>query len=53
MKKIALSVIAATMLLSNVAFAATKTSDTNTVQNSTVSSATQNNVYHVDSTDPH
>jgi len=53
MKKILLTVIATTMLLSNVAFASTKTTHTNSTENSTVSSVNQNNVYHVDTLDPY
>jgi len=53
MKKILLGVIATSMLLTNVAFASTKTIYTNTAENSTVSSVTQNSVYHLNSTDPH
>ena len=47
MKKIVLAVIATSMLLTNVAFASTKTTHTNSAKNSTVSSVTQNNVYHL------
>lgn len=53
MKKIILTVIATSMLLSNVAFASTKTTNTNTGKNSTVSSVKQNSMYHLNSTDPH
>ena len=53
MKKILLTVIATTMLLSNVAFASTKTTHANSTKNSTVSSVKQNNVYHLDTLDPH
>lgn len=49
MKKIILAVIATSMLLTNVAFASTKTTHKNT--NST--KVTQNNVYSVNSIDPH
>jgi hypothetical protein len=52
MKKIILAVLIGTMILSNVAMASAKTIHTNTVKNSTVSSANPSNVYHVDSTDP-
>ncbi|WP_238917280.1 hypothetical protein [Clostridium sp. YIM B02555] len=52
MKKIVLTVIAVSMLLTNVAFASTSTEKAN-VKNSTISSVTQNNMYHLDSTDPH
>ena len=52
MKKIILGVIATSMLLTNVAFASTKTSHTNSTKNSTVSSVNQNNVYHLYSQDP-
>ena len=53
MKKILLIVIATTMLLSNVAFASTKTTHTNSTENITMSSVKQNNVYHLDTLDPH
>lgn len=49
MKKIILTVLATSMLLTNVAFASTKTTPTN----STVSSVNQNNIYHIDTLDPH
>jgi hypothetical protein len=49
MKKIILVAIATSMLLTNVAFASTKTTHKNT--NST--KVTQNNVYHLNSIDPH
>ncbi|EHJ01913.1 hypothetical protein CDLVIII_5435 [Clostridium sp. DL-VIII] len=48
MKKIVLAVIAMSMLLTNVAFASTKTTHT---KNNTVSSMTQNNMYHLDTYD--
>jgi uncharacterized low-complexity protein len=41
MKKIILAAIAGAMLLSNVAFATTQTSDENIVKNHTVSSSSQ------------
>jgi len=53
MKKILLTVIATTMLLSNVAFASTKTTHANNTKNSTVSSVKQNNVYHLNTQDPY
>jgi hypothetical protein len=53
MKKMILAVIVGTMLLSNAAFASTKTTHTNGTENSTVSSINQNNVYHLNSTDPY
>jgi len=53
MKKIILVAIAGTMLLSNVAFASTKTTHANTSKNSAVSSVSQNNVYHLNTQDPH
>lgn len=53
MKKVILTVIATSMLLSNVAFASTKTTNANTGKNSTVSSIKQNSMYHLNSTDPH
>jgi len=52
-KKILLGVIATSMLFTNVAFGSTKTTHTNTAKNSTVSSVTQNNVYHLDTQDSH
>jgi hypothetical protein len=52
MKKIILAVIATSMLLTNVAFASTKTTHTNNTKNSTVSRLNQNNVYHVETQDP-
>jgi hypothetical protein len=51
MKKIILTVIAASMLLTNVAFASTKITHTNNTKSITVFSANQNNVYHLDSQD--
>lgn len=53
MKKILLGVIATSMLLTNVAFASTRTIHTNTAENITVSSVTQNNVYHLETHDAH
>ncbi|WP_459482153.1 hypothetical protein [Clostridium saccharoperbutylacetonicum] len=53
MKKIILAVIATSMLLTNVAFAATKTVHTKDTKNSTTSSMNQNTVYHLDSQDPY
>ena len=53
MKKIILAVIATSMLLTNVAFASTKTTHIESTKNSTVSSVNQNNVYHVNTQDPH
>jgi len=52
MKKIILSVIAGTMLLSNVAFASTKMADTNSTKTKSVSTVQQNNTFHLDTTDP-
>lgn len=49
MKKIIFAVIAATMLLSNVALASTKTAD----ETKSVSTVDQYNVIHVDTTDPY
>ena len=49
MKKIILTVIAMSMLLTNVAFASTKTTHTD----STVSGVNQNNVYHLNTQDPY
>jgi len=45
MKKIVLAVLATSMLLTNVAFASTKTTHTKSTQNSTISKVTQNNGY--------
>lgn len=45
MKKIVLAVLATSMLLTNVAFASTKTTQTKSTQNSTISKVTQNNGY--------
>ncbi|WP_238918489.1 hypothetical protein [Clostridium sp. YIM B02555] len=53
MKKILLGVIATSMLLSNIAFASTKTTHTNTAKNSTVASVDQNNMYHLETQDSH
>lgn len=53
MKKIVLAVLATSMLLTNVVFASTKTTHTNTDKNVTVYRVTQNNVYHVDTYDSH
>ena len=43
-----IAVIATSMLLTNVAFASTKTTYTNTAKNSTVYSEKQNNISHLD-----
>jgi hypothetical protein len=51
MKKIILSAVAIAMLLSNVAFASTKTTHTKSTENSTVSSMAQNHVYHLETHD--
>lgn len=51
MKKFILTVIATSMLLTNVAFASTQTTDTKNTKNSTVSSVNQNNVYHLNTQD--
>jgi len=48
-----IAVIATSMLLTNVAFASTKTTYTNTAKNSTVYSEKQNNIYHLDTQDSH
>jgi len=53
MKKIILAVIATSILLTNVAFASTKTTHTKNTKNSTVSSVNLNNVYHLSTQDPH
>lgn len=52
MKKIVLAVIAGTMILSNVAFASTKTTHANASKNSAASNVSANNVYHLNTTDP-
>jgi hypothetical protein len=52
MKKIILTVIATSMLLTNVAFASTKTTHIESTKNSTVSSVNQNNVYLLSTQDP-
>lgn len=49
MKRMILAVIVGTMLLSNAAFASTKTTDTN----STATSINQNSMYDLNSTDPY
>jgi len=51
MKKIILLVIAGTMLISNIAFASTKTANTNS--NKTVSTVSQNGWIYLNTTDPH
>jgi Ni/Co efflux regulator RcnB len=51
MKKIVLAVIAMSMLVTNIAFASTKTTHTKNTKNSTVSSVTQNNIYHLNTQD--
>jgi Ni/Co efflux regulator RcnB len=48
MKKIVLAVIAMSMLVTNVAFASTKTTHTKNTKNSTVSSVT---LYHLNTQD--
>jgi hypothetical protein len=50
MKKIILAVIAGTMLLSNVAFAADKNTNTTTIKNHVVSSAS---LIHLQVNNPH
>lgn len=57
MKKFILAVMATSMLLTNVAFASTKTTHTKITKNSTVSSVAPNtldpnNVYHLNTLDP-
>ncbi|WP_459481457.1 hypothetical protein [Clostridium saccharoperbutylacetonicum] len=52
MKKIILAVMATSMLLTNAAFASTKTTHTKIAKNSTVSSVDPNNVYHLNTLDP-
>jgi hypothetical protein len=52
MKKIILAVMATSMLLTNVAFASTKTTHTKITKNSTVSSVDPNNVYNLNTLDP-
>lgn len=53
MKKIILTVITGTMLISNVAFASTKTVDANSTETKSVTTVQQHNVIHVDTTDPY
>lgn len=53
MKKIILAVMSASMLVTNVAFASTNTKHIKNTENITVSTLNQNNVFHVDSVDPH
>ncbi|MDR3593190.1 hypothetical protein [Clostridium sp.] len=53
MKKIILSAVAITMLLSNVAFASTRTSNANSAKIKAVSTVEQSNVIHLDTYDPH
>ncbi|WP_185966914.1 hypothetical protein [Clostridium sp. HBUAS56017] len=53
MKKIVLAVLATSMLLTNIAFASTKTTYTNNAKNKTVSSVTENSVYHLETHDAH
>ena len=51
MKKIVLAVIATSMLLTNVAFASTKITYTNSAKNSTVSTVAQNSYYQLQTHD--
>lgn len=53
MKKILLGVIATSMLLTNVAFASTKTTHQNTNENTIMYSVMQNNVYKLNTQDAH
>jgi len=53
MKKIILSAVAITMLLSNVAFASTKNTNSNSDKTKVVSTVIQNNVIHLNTYDPH
>jgi len=53
MKKIILLAVTASMLLTNVAFAATKTTHTNTSKSSTVYSVDQKIIYHLNTEDPY
>ncbi|EHJ02156.1 hypothetical protein CDLVIII_5686 [Clostridium sp. DL-VIII] len=53
MKKIILAVMATSMLLTNVAFASTNANHIKNTKNNIVSSVNKNNVFHVDSVDPH
>lgn len=53
MKKIILSAVAVTMLLSNVAFASTRPLNTNSAETNAVSSAKENTVVHLYTYDPH
>ncbi|WP_160687470.1 acid shock protein [Clostridium sp. C2-6-12] len=52
MKKIILGVIATSMLLTNVAFASTQTTQARNTKNSTTLSVDSNNVYHLNTQDP-
>lgn len=53
MKKVILSVLTLTMILSNIAIFSEKTGHANTADNSTVSSTDSHNVYRAYSTDPY
>lgn len=53
MKKIILAVIATSMLLTNVAFASTKTTQTNTAKNKAGYTTQQKGWINLNSTDPH
>jgi Ni/Co efflux regulator RcnB len=53
MKRIVLAIIATSMLLTNVAFASTKTTHANTSKNGTVSNVKQNSIYHLNTQDPY
>lgn len=52
MKKIILAVIAGTMLLSNIAFASTKTASANSTKTKSASTVHQHNVIYLYTTDP-
>lgn len=53
MKKIILTVLTGTMLLSNAAFASTKTTYSDNSKNTTMSSVSINNAYHLNTQDGH
>ncbi|MFT8352756.1 hypothetical protein [Clostridium saccharoperbutylacetonicum] len=53
MRKILLTAIVTSMLLSNVAFASTKTVNTHTSKNTIASSVQKNSRIHLDTQDPY
>ena len=53
MKKIILTVITGTMLLSNVAFGSTKITDANSNETKSVYTVQQHSIFHLDTTDPY